>query len=75
MKKQIATLALVTALTSGASAALAQPLMMPSVPAVPVTTHVAPVVVTKPVGPSFQTKMLNTYRGVRAFWLSRAIVR
>ncbi len=73
MKKTIATLALVAGLSSGA-AAIAQPLLMPSTPAVPATVH-APVVVTKSVTPSIQTKLLTTYRSVRAFWLSRAIVR
>lgn len=74
MRKTIATLALVACLVTGASAAIAQPLLMPSVPAVPTTVH-APVVVSTPVGPSLQTKVLNTYRQVRSFWLSRAIVR
>jgi hypothetical protein len=38
---------------------------------VPVTPGVHAVVNTVPV----QTKVLSTYRQVRAFWLSRALVR
>lgn len=73
MKKNIVAIAIAASLSSGVGAAIAQPILMPSVPAVPMTVH-APVVV-KPTGVSLQTKMLNTYRSVRAFWLSRAIVR
>ncbi|CAN5368651.1 hypothetical protein KBI23_06830 [bacterium] len=46
------------------------PLMIGPAP-VPVTPGVHAVVNTVPV----QTKVLSTYRQVRAFWLSRALVR
>ncbi len=73
MKKNIVAIAIAASLSSGVGAAIAQPIMMPSVPAVPVTVH-APVV-AQPTSVSMQTKLLNSYRSVRAFWLSRAIVR
>jgi hypothetical protein len=73
MKKNLVALALAASLSTGVGAAIAQPLLMPSTPAVPVTVH-APVVAT-PTGVSVQSKLLNGYRSVRAFWLSRAIVR
>lgn len=77
MKQTIALIALVGSLTLGTSAALAQGLVAPTpvAPIAPVNVH-APVVMSQPVSfKVMQTKMLNTYRSVRAFWLSRAIVR
>lgn len=73
MKKNLVALALAATLSSGVGAAIAQPMLMPSAPAVPMTVH-APVVAT-PSSVSVQTRLLNGYRQVRAFWLSRAIVR
>lgn len=73
MKKNIVAIAIAASMSTGIGAAIANPIMMPSVPAVPVTVH-APVV-AKPAGVSLQTKLLHSYRSVRAFWLSRAIVR
>lgn len=52
-----------------ASASFAGPIVLGPAPMPAV--HVAPVVHTVPV----QTQILSTYRQVRAFWLSKAIVR
>lgn len=73
MKKRIiaaAMLASVMGLGLFATSSFASgPIVLP-VPAAPAVT-VAPTVHTVPL----KTKMLNTYRQVRAFWLSRSIVR
>lgn len=55
------------------SAALAGPLMLgpASAPMGVPKTMAVPIATTTAV----QTQVLNTYRQVRAFWLSRAIVR
>ena len=69
--KKVVMAALVTgALGVTVSAALANPLMLPPMSAPMPHTVVVPMN-TVPV----QTQVLNTYRQVRAFWLSRAIVR
>lgn len=75
MKNQIAIISLVGALTFGVPAN-AQNLVAPMpLPVAPVTVS-APVVKTQPMSfKVMQAKMLNGYRQVRAFWLSRAIVR
>lgn len=53
------------------TAALAQPLMLG-----PTTAPMIPKVFSVPIANvTVQTKLLATYRQVRAFWLSRAIVR
>lgn len=54
------------------SAALAGPLMLG-----PSTAPFTPKLMAVPIVKvnTVQTKLLNTYRQVRAFWLSRAIVR
>ena len=53
------------------TAALAGPLMFG-----PASAPITPKVFTVPISSvTVQTQMLNTYRSVRAFWLSRAIVR
>lgn len=73
--KRVFTLAAVTgAFAISVSTALAGPLMLgPAV--MPVTLKATAVpVVSVGVSP-VQTKLLNAYRQVRAFWVSRAIVR
>lgn len=53
------------------SAALAGPLMLG-----PANAPMVPKVFAVPIAnTTVQTKLLSTYRSVRAFWLSRAIVR
>lgn len=56
------------------SAALAGPLMLGPTPA---PMGALPKVMATPVATTttVQTQLLNTYRQVRSFWLSRAIVR
>ncbi|HEY9868351.1 MAG TPA: hypothetical protein V6D08_04245 [Candidatus Obscuribacterales bacterium] len=68
-----AALAGVFGLTLFATSSFAGPLMLGPVraPAPAPKVFVAPVVKTVPI----QTQLLNTYRQVRSFWLSRAIVR
>lgn len=64
-----ATLLVLGATTTGA---IASPLMI-GTPTAPVS---APkVVVAVPATVTVQTQLLNSYRQVRSFWLSRAIVR
>jgi|SwirhirootsSR2_FD_contig_31_12936285_length_388_multi_2_in_0_out_0_1 hypothetical protein len=74
MKKRLLTAAvLATTLGFGllTTASFANgPLMIAPAP-MPATTGVHAVVNTQPV----QAKVLSTYRQVRAFWLSRALVR
>ena len=68
-----AALAGVFGLTLFATSSIAGPLMLGPVNA-PISApkvFVAPVVKTVPL----KMQLLNTYRQVRAFWLSRAIVR
>lgn len=68
-----AALAGVFGLTLFATSSFASPLMLGPVRA-PVSVpkvFVAPVVKTVPI----KMQLLNTYRQVRTFWLSRAIVR
>jgi hypothetical protein len=54
------------------TAALAGPLMLG-----PTTVPMGPKMMSVPIVKvgMVQTKLLNTYREVRAFWLSRALVR
>ncbi|MBX9572815.1 MAG: hypothetical protein K2X77_28215 [Candidatus Obscuribacterales bacterium] len=54
------------------TAALAGPLMLG-----PTTAPMVPKIMSVPIVKvsMVQTKLLNTYREVRAFWLSRALVR
>ncbi len=54
------------------TAAIAAPLMLG-----PATAPMAPKVLGIPIANTtmVQTKLLNTYRSVRSFWVSRAIVR
>jgi hypothetical protein len=64
-----ATLLVIGATTTGA---MASPLLI-GTPTAPVS---APkVVVAVPTATAVQTQALNTYRQIRSFWLSRAIVR
>ena len=71
LKSMLSAAAIALAFGVTVTAALAGPLMLgpttapmvPKVFAVPVTTTTVP------------TKLLATYRSLRAFWLSRAIVR
>ena len=68
-----AALAGVFGLTLFATSSFAGPLMLgpASAPILAPKVFVAPVVKTVPL----KMQLLNTYRQVRAFWLSRAIVR
>lgn len=69
MKKVLQAALLTGALGVTVSAALANPILSPMSAPVP---HVLSLPVnTVPIG----TQMVNGYRAVRAFWLSRAIVR
>ncbi len=64
-----ATLLVIGATTTGA---MASPLLIGT----PIAPASAPkMVVAVPMAMAVQTQALNTYRQVRAFWLSRAIVR
>lgn len=72
MRKYLSLALLAGALGITASAALAGPLMLGPANAPISTPHVFSVPVSSvPIG----TQVLNTYRSVRAFWVSRAIVR
>lgn len=66
-----AALAGVFGVTLFATSSFAGPLMLGPVRAPAPKVLVAPVVKKVPV----QTQLLNAYRQVRSFWLSRAIVR
>ncbi len=68
MKKVLSVALLAVGLGIG-TAALATPLFGPA--SAPVPTAVTAPVSSVPV----QTQLLNSYRAVRSFWLSRAIVR
>ncbi len=69
MKKLLSVTLLTGALGVTVTAALANPMFAPvSAPAPHLTT--APVTAVP-----ISSQVLNTYRSVRAFWLSRAIVR
>jgi hypothetical protein len=66
MRKVLSAAFLAGAMGVAASAALANPIMpVPAAPVFSVNSVAVPV----------QTTVLNGYRAVRAFWLSRAIVR
>jgi len=70
IRKRLYTLAIASAcLGVCASASFAGPLILGPAP-IP-AIKLSPVVKVQPL----KTQMLNTYRQVRAFWLSRAIVR
>lgn len=72
MRKRLLSAALVLG-TFGVtvSAALAGPLVLG-----PSSAPMLPKVLSVPLSPSMvQTKVLSAYRQVRAFWVSRAIVR
>ncbi|MBY0548839.1 MAG: hypothetical protein K2W95_16325 [Candidatus Obscuribacterales bacterium] len=64
-----ATLLVIGATTTGA---IASPLMI-GTPTAPISAP--PVVAAIPAPAAVQTQMLNSYRQLRTFWLSRAIVR
>ena len=64
-----ATLLVIGATTTGA---IASPLMIGTPTAAPTS---APKMVAAVPAPAVQTQMLNSYRQLRTFWLSRAIVR
>jgi len=73
LKSMLSAAAVVGAFGVTVSAALAGPLMLG-----PTTAPMTPKVYSVPIVNStaaVQTKILATYRSVRAFWLSRAIVR
>jgi hypothetical protein len=66
MRKVLSAALLVGAISVTVSAALANPIMpMPAAPVFSVNNVAVPI----------QTQVLNGYRSLRAFWLSRAIVR
>lgn len=66
MRKVLSLAFLAGAMGVTVSAALANPIMpMPAAPVFSISNVAVPV----------QTQVLNSYRAVRAFWLSRAIVR
>jgi hypothetical protein len=70
-RKLVSLAVLASACCFTVSAALAGPLMLG-----PVTAPVLPKVLAVPIiQTQVQTQILGTYRQVRAFWLSRAIVR
>lgn len=66
MRKILSAGLLVSAMTVTVSAALANPIMpMPAAPVFSIQNVAVPI----------QTQVLNGYRSLRAFWLSKAIVR
>jgi hypothetical protein len=69
-KKRLLTFAATSAFGLGliATASIAGPIMLGPVP---MPVHTAPVVHTVPV----KAQMLNAYRQLRTFWISKAIVR
>jgi hypothetical protein len=72
-RKNLLSLALVAAaLGITVSAALAGPIMLG-----PTTAPMTPKTLTVPISTSkmVQVQLLNAYRQVREFWLSRALVR
>lgn len=74
MKKILALAVLTAALSVSVSTALAGPLMLgPTV--LPSSPKVTAVPVVKLQTSSVQAKLLNSYRQLRSFWVSRAIVR
>ncbi|MBX9689367.1 MAG: hypothetical protein K2X27_21840 [Candidatus Obscuribacterales bacterium] len=72
MKKAFAMAAITAAFGVSISSALAGPLMLGA----PLAMPVSPKVLSAPVSiVPLQTRVLNSYRQFRAFWVSRAIVR
>ncbi|MDR3613134.1 MAG: hypothetical protein P4L53_06190 [Candidatus Obscuribacterales bacterium] len=71
-KKRVLSIAIGGACGLGllATSSFANPILPPVVAPVPVSVS-APTVSPAPM----KTQLLNTYRQVRTFWLSRAIVR
>jgi len=72
LKSMLSAAAIAGAFGVTVTAALAGPLMLG-----PTTAPMVPKVMAVPIANTtiVQTKLLATYRSVRAFWLSRAIVR
>ncbi len=71
MKKLFTAGIVAGAFAATISGALAGPLLLG-----PTTAPMLPKVMAVPVSTvPVQSKLLNTYRQIRAFWLSRAIVR
>ena len=72
LKSMLSAAAVAGAFGVTVTAALAGPLMLG-----PTTAPMVPKVFSVPIAnaTTVQTKLLASYRSVRAFWLSRAIVR
>ncbi len=74
LKSMLSAAAIAGAFGVTVTAALAGPLMLGPTTA-PMVPKVMPVPIVATTTTTVQTKLLATYRSVRAFWLSRAIVR
>lgn len=71
MKKLLTTGLVAGAFAATMTGAIAGPIFMG-----PISAPMVPKVMSVPVNTApIQTKLLNTYRQLRSFWVSRAIVR